>query len=615
MAFVSDYWHALDYNELASRLDVSAKDIGISAGAGDVLDGLQASIRAGASAVELGFMGTGKGNLGGGQTNPEMFGKDKREAMRQLSKINEVIVSTHASVGVQGLSGLDPRENAFTPQASENVIHEIERTVDFAADVAGGGPVVVHGAEFPRQVSEKYKEFEMYEEEAKKAPVYLVNERTGKIEAALTKDTKLPVVKTRKVNGEDKPIFNEEKGQYEVELLDFGKFQEREKIKDPEEAALKFYKQHILTEQLGRVQFEEKRWRHDYERNKGVVDYLQDAREMITETIKKNPALAKFQAVQIVKEVHDAPPVDSKEYMQFLEDPISYLNKSVTTHKNQLKYLEDASTSYAQQRAHFEQQIKEIQPIEEYGRKSSAKNLARAAIYAYDTEEDMNLKKPLFIAPENLFPETGYGSHPQELKEIITDARKEMTKRLVTDRGMVESEAKKIAEDHIKATFDIGHAYTWKKYFKREKDETREHYEERFNDWIEDQVEDLAKKGIIGHVHISDNFGYYDEHLTPGQGSVPLKKFIEKLEHADLTNPMIAEPGAQAQDQIYGAMTGAWGALASSPIYRTFKWTDIEDSYFGRTRSPGYIVGKYAPSEEYRGVEKGAPFWSGVGLE
>jgi hypothetical protein len=97
-------------------------------------------------------------------------------------------------------------------------------------------------------------------------------------------------------------------------------------------------------------------------------------------------------------------------------------------------------------------------------------------------------------------------------------------------------------------------------------------------------------------------------------GSAPIKDFIKKIKDADI-GPMIAEPGAQAQDQLYTAMTGAWGSLASSPVYRSFKWSDIEDSYFGRTRSPQYIVGKYAPSDEYRGVEKTGPFWSGIGLE
>ncbi|MFH1332584.1 MAG: TIM barrel protein [archaeon] len=611
MAFVSDYWHALD-KETASRLEVSAKDIGISHGAGDVLDGLQANIRAGAAAVELGFTGTGKGSLSGGQTTPEMFGKDKREAMRQLSKVNEVVLSTHATVGVQGISGLDPKENAFTPQAAENVIHEIERSIDFAADVAGGGPVVIHGAEFPREVSEKYKEFEMYEGEAKKAPVYLVNKRTGKIEAGLTKDTKLPIVKKDKGGN---PLFDEKNQRYEFEMMDFGQFQKQEGIADSQKAAVEFYKQKILAEQLGRASSEERRWRHMYESEKNTLTYLKEAKEKITDVLKKNPPLAKFQAIQVAKEIQGgAPHPNSSKYLEFLEDPISYLNHTVRSHELHIQQLEDSATGFAQQRAMIQQQIDEIQPINEYGRQASAKNLARAAIYAYDTEEEMKLEKPLFIAPENLFPETGYGSHPQELKEIITDSRKEMANRL-RERGMAESEANRVAEDHIKATFDIGHAYTWKKYFKRKEGESREDYDKRFNKWVNKEVEKLAEDKIIGHVHLSDNFGYYDEHLTPGQGAVPFKDFFKKLKKADLTSPMIAEPGAQAQDQLYTAMTGAWGALSASPIYRTFKWTDIEDSYFGRTRSPGYMVGKYAPSEEYRGVEKGAPFWSGVGLE
>ncbi|MEM4245618.1 MAG: hypothetical protein QXR60_05450, partial [Candidatus Nanoarchaeia archaeon] len=353
MAFVSDYWHTLDrQSEIASRLDVTAKDIGISHGAGDVLEGLQAHIREGATAVELGFTGTGKGAYGGQQTTPEMFGKDKREAMRQLAKVNEVVLSTHASVGVQGISGLDPHENAFTPKAAEEAIHEIERTVDFAADVAGGGPVVIHGSEFPREVSERYKEFEMYEEEAKKTPVYLVNKRTGKIEAALTKDTRLPIIK-RDENGN--PIFNEKENRYEVELLDFGEFQRRRGIKDSQKAAVEFYKENVIRDQLGRIDFEERRWRHDYERAKGVYEYLEESRRVITDLLKKNPPLAKFQAIQVVKEIGEAPPTNSKEYLKFLDDPISYLNRSIETHKNQLKFQEDAATFYAQERAYLKE--------------------------------------------------------------------------------------------------------------------------------------------------------------------------------------------------------------------------------------------------------------------
>lgn len=613
MAFTSDYWHALD-KETARRLDVSAKDIGMSHGVGDVLEGLQSSIRAGAGAVELGFTGTGKGNLGQGQATPETFGKDKREAMRQLAKVNEVVLSTHASVGISGISGLDSREGAFTPQASESALTEIRKTVDFAADVAGGGPVVVHGSEFPREISEKYKQFEMYEGEAKKAHIYLVNKKTGKIEQALTKDTELPVVETH-TEGEKKgqPII--ENGRYKIKMVTLDQFQKERGIKDSQEAAVEFYKQNIVREQLGRVDFEERRWLHDYEQVESKTEYLKKAEKDIGNLRKRNEPLAKFQTIQLVKSLGGAPPEDSEKYIKFLENPYDYLDKAVKSSDYHLKYLEDAAKSYAQQRKHIEEQRDNIQPIEEYGKKASAKNLATAAIYAYDTEKEMKLEKPLFIAPENLFPESGYGGHPQELKEMITDARKAMKDRLVKERWMKEEEAEKIAAEHIKATFDIGHAYTWKKFFKREEGENREQYEKRFNKWLLNQVEDLSKNKIIGHVHISDNFGYHDEHLTPGTGSVPLKEFIKKLKDAEINQPMIAEPGAQAQDMIYTAWTGAIGTLATSPIYRSSKWTDIEDSYFGKPSSPRYMVGKYTPSEEYRGVEKGAPFWSGIGLE
>jgi len=614
MAFTSDYWHALD-KQSATNLDVSARDIGISHGAGDVLDGLQSNIRAGAGAVELGFTGTGKGSLSGNQTTPEMFGKDKREAMRQLSKVNEVTLSTHATVGAQGLSGLDPRENAFTPQAAENTIHEIERTVDFAADVAGGGPVVIHGAEFPREVSEKYPQFEMYEGEARRTPVYIVNKRTGKIEGSLTKDTKLPIIDRDK---EGNPKFDKEKNRYEVRMVDFGEFQKEKvkdnpELKDSQKAAVAFYKENIAAKELNRVDFEERRYRHDYERIIQEYEYLQEAKKSITDLQKVNPSLAKFQAIQLVKESHGAPAEKSEKYLDFLEDPFKYLETTVTSAKHHVQYAEDAAKSFAQQRALVEQQMNEIQSLEDYGKKASAKNLARAATYAYDTEKEMHLKKPLFIAPENLFPETGYGSHPRELKEVIVDARKVMTENLVK-RGMSEAEAKNVAADHIKATFDIGHAYTWKKYFKRNEGESRDEYDKRFNKWVTKEAGKLADEKILGHVHISDNFGYYDEHLTAGQGSAPIKDFLKKIKDADI-GPMIAEPGAQAQDQLHSAMTGAWGALAKSPVYRSERWVNIEEGYFGMTRSPYSIVGKYAPSEEYRGVEKGAPFWSGVGLE
>ena len=131
-----------------------------------------------------------------------------------------------------------------------------------------------------------------------------------------------------------------------------------------------------------------------------------------------------------------------------------------------------------------------------------------------------------------------------------------------------------------------------------------EQREKKFNEWVLGQVEDLNKENIIGHVHLSDNFGYFDEHLTPGMGNAPIKEFIDIMKKKGLKEPMIVEWGAQGEHEPYGAMMGAWAKLASSPVYRIDgiqqSWSDVEHSgYFGRASSPNFITGSYGPSKDW----------------
>ena len=230
------------------------------------------------------------------------------------------------------------------------------------------------------------------------------------------------------------------------------------------------------------------------------------------------------------------------------------------------------------------------------------------AVYAYDVEKMKKLEKPLYVSPENIFPE-GYGSHPQELKKIILESRKAMAEKLV-GRGLSEENAKKVAEDHVKATFDIGHAYTWRRFFKGSDPADIEKTNREFKVWVMDNVRDLLKSKVIGRAHISDNFGYYDEHVTPGQGIVPIKEFVAELKKEGVTD-MIVEPA----HQDFNALLGAWEHLGSS-IYSALvpwggpdRWTNIQSSYFGRTVGPNYLVGpEMRPSEDW-------VFWSGVPTE
>jgi len=637
MAFDGDYWHALD-KQSAENLEVSPKDIGISMGAGDVLEGMQSAINMGAGTVELGFTGAAKGSLGQGATTPEMFGKDKREAIRQLSKINDVNVSTHASIGVQGLAGFDP-QRGFNDAAAAQSINEIKRTVDFAADTAGGGPVTIHTSEFPREVREiPGGLFEPYPLEKGEVPkeemVALVDKRTGKImpfqkgqiiwEPIWEKNSagEFIGVDGNPLRGEDKwnslkrvPVTNDETGEVKFEEKNWYDIEEetteynREMGTDytPGQRFLIKSRESEIQRQKPYMMMWEEKYKH-YQEMEGQLEDSYAGYKNLEENAKTPEAL------EVIR--RDAQEKLGRAGIRIPEDklPSEVIEQKIVEVKRQKEYEREGWIGFQREIKEIERMQKDVVPMEEFGLERSAKNIARTAMYAYEKEKQMNLDKPLFIAPENIFPETGYGSHPQEMKELILESRKEMSKQL-EHRGYGSGEARKIADDHIKATFDIGHAYTWKKFFKALPGEDFEDTDRRFNNWLMDEVDKLNKEGIIGHVHISDNFGYFDEHLTPGTGSVPLKEFVKKMREAGHMDPMIAEGGAQAKDEYYQAMTGGWKHIASSPVYRTSKWTDIEGSYFGRTSSPTYMVGKYVPSQEFIGTEKGAPFWTGLGLE
>ena len=161
-----------------------------------------------------------------------------------------------------------------------------------------------------------------------------------------------------------------------------------------------------------------------------------------------------------------------------------------------------------------------------------------------------------------------------------------------------------MAEDRIKATFDIGHANIWRKYYQGS--------EEEFKRWLLGNVRELQKEGIIGHVHINDNFGYEDVHVNPGQGNTPIKEFVDEITKEGYTGKMVIEAGGQRQGHQHEVMTEGWKVF-NSPIYRIgykppWTWTDIEGSYFGKTGSPNYLVGDFAPSRDWT-------LWSETQLE
>src|SRR3989344_2670611 len=187
----SDYWHSLDKQ--------TSKDFGISTDLISVsthpfkeqLQELKAKIFSGTKNVEISFIGTGKSPRSQAPT-PEQYGIEEREELRQLAKVNDIELTTHSPANAPPLSGFS--ERGFSQEVQEASLNELKRTIEFAADVARGGAIAVHTQEFARPISDIGKEFEAFPGEEKKAPIYFVNNRTGKIEG-LPRDAEIPVPK------------------------------------------------------------------------------------------------------------------------------------------------------------------------------------------------------------------------------------------------------------------------------------------------------------------------------------------------------------------------------------------------------------------------------------
>jgi len=626
----SDYWHTLD------KMNIKTRDLGVSSKMGEVVQSLKADITAGASHVELGFTGMQKGSLGQGNTTPEMFDTRKREEIRQMAKLNRVTVSTHASLGVSGLAGMDREGRFFSDRQAENTLTEIKRTIDFAGEACEGGPVVVHTGEFPREISE-YKDFEPPFGVRQEEVVSLVDKDTGQI----IRFQKGQTVHTPKewVRNDKKQLINI-KGEVVNDPFNYLEMVPKtNKEGEIEFKAIKFDDIQKDVNDYNKTQSDKSKWRnadkefyilaqreqlerafpfaHNYSTRYHELREQADELKKKYEQWKKTESQSNAEQKEYLKDVFQAE-LGGKTKLKDDQLPSQFLEKEIERVQQYAQAEKEGFIGYAKEIEKIKHMQGNIKPIQEVGVNRSAETLAKAAMYARKRTEDLR-KNPsykemreVFIAPENIFPESGYGSHPDELKNIIEQSRKKMvdlmTKKELEmegkkqtnpyfQQGVSKDEATQIAEKYIKATFDIGHAYTWKKYYKGEKKD--------FDKWLMKKVEELNKDKIIGHVHISDNFGYYDEHLTPGLGEVPIDQFIKKMKESGFDKPMVVEWGAQKDpEESYGAMVGAWARAASSPIYRIDgmqqKWSDIQDvGYFGRSSSPNFITGSYAPSKEW----------------
>jgi hypothetical protein len=622
----TDYFNAMDHpNERAQPMEnLHISELGSSARIGDVLQSLKGEINTGTGHVELVFLGTGKGSLGQGNTNPEMFDRQKREEVRQLSKLNGVTLSTHAAIQKAGWSGFNAQANAFSFREANDSLNELKRTIDFAADAASGGAVVCHTSEFPRQVKDKRFKLGPEHEEV----IHFANEDTGEI-VRIQRGQELFVPEWKKnaqgqyIDIDGNPIgdpdeflarvpeYNMDDGSVPFSKLTYDDVEKEvnqwnNKNPNKRRNADKVFLKMVQRENWEKSYAMGQSYRQAYKRTQEQIKELQAQHDdwKYYERSVKDPAKLKMLRDRWLAEQQQRYGGNKRYFLEPGESPTDYYRKELEDMKRSAIREKEGYFGYQKDLEKMERMYEKIKPIEEVGVKRSAQTFAQAAVYAYDIEQERKKKgkaldREIYIAPENMFAEWGYGGHPDDLKNLITKSREEM-KVMLKKRGITGKKADDIAKSHIKATWDVGHANTWSKYFEQDSGRSPEENKKVFDKWMVGEVKKLVKEGIIGHVHMSDNFGYQDEHLNLGEGNVPINDFINGLKDEGYEGDLVVEWGAQGSDEPSGAMLAAWGNLAKSPIYRVDgqaapNWRSIEHTgYFGSSSSPMMAVGRYA---------------------
>ena len=632
---------------------------------------LKARIFHGASRVEFSFFGSGKGRKE--QSTPGTFGKRERQDMRELAEFNKVETTTHATVGIQGLSGLNMQQGMFSDDQRKQAMDEIKRAIHFASEATTGGAIVFHTGEAPRYMHGRWSNgdgktlFEMYPEEEKRKVTYLADPVTKRLVGQISNVDKIaaPILKRDKKggveylkdeNGEDVvdaqlseydrlhhgkiPLYEtDEDGNIRTNLItfeDFRKSREKEyqseynRSPTEEEIAKDFFYQQKFVDVMYSLYFgigNEREYNELLEQREklikakkyyqGVKEKIGDEWDSFIENTKKYPGhRADQHGLVTPKEV----------------DPIEWLDKQIKDNERSIAHTKELALHGRRTATEQLDTVKRSKLEDDYAVEQSSQSMGELGVYTWQMNEktkkdykdgktNYKLKNDLYLAPENLFPEM-YGAHPDELKNLVIKGRKAMQKQLMSTYGMNKEKAQTLSKKHIKATFDIGHANVWRKYFKSKEGESLDSRDKRFNKWLLGKTKELVDEGIVGHIHISDNFGFHDEHLAAGDGNAPIRDFVEQAKKAGLNefivesgsfNPLTSLPDTwmHFDSPVYGMHVAGftndtWTDPNSAP-----RWNNFHRSYFGKTEGPRYLVGDMAPSDDF----KGAPFYTGVSLE
>jgi hypothetical protein len=653
----------------------SMKDIGSStfepSPDRNLLVGAKGVIRQGVGKMEL-------ATSMGGPTNPvgtSSYGKEARQALRELRKVSDVeFTSVHVPTQINGLSGYNPQSGRFDDMVRKMGMEEIDAATKFAAEVTGGGAIVVHQSEFERPVSEanwaseklpdgttRYQ-FMSSMEEPNRTVMRVVDDRDGSVKGVAYKNRKAIRPKWKRADSdyfwkdpdnpantveikkgdyididggpaEDflkrVPIYDEKAGSFQTEEMGWEELKQetsRHNQKHPDDQVtpevmfIRINTENQIAQQRGLALYYSQNYDKQLKDRNKVKAELEKWKKLESEV---NPTELESLKRRVGQQNDLIPPDDPRL-------PSEILREQLESYDKQLKHTHESSTSYLANAKQAEEDMRHFVSIESYALKQTKRTLAEAGMSAFEqTKNNPHTERDIFISVENWDPNM-YGSHPDEMLNMIKLGRQEMIKYLTQKKietpgngpmenpyyrpGISESEAKKIAENHIKMTLDTEHLALWRKKFVPLPGESREETNKRFEKWFLNSAEKLAKEGVIGHVHLVDGIEGSHTHLPMGQGEYPLREFLGRLKKAGFKGTIISE--GHSENMRFGAdrqTTSAWRAMGaniygSSAPMSPIPWAGVQDFYLGRSAPPLYIFGAYSPSNEWT-------LWSQVPME
>lgn len=513
----------------------------------NMVQGVQAALRGGSKNIQLVMTVAPNSPMGG---RPKAYGAEVRQAMREMFVANDAnLIGIEMPTSMNNLSGFDAQQGVFSESTRTKYMDEVKEAIRFASDVGQGGGIDIVSWEFQRPISSIASEKEGFFPEEEEV-LQIVDEETGRINAFRKNEVKLHLPLDPETG---KKLDVTETGLPELREWTWENFEKQAERKGttPEQ-------EYIQMQLDGRIKTAT-----------GWAGHYAGIAEATAKKLKE--AKETNQPEEVIKKI-------TRDY----------------------EYELQLSQGQLQEAKELEAKRERMKPVANYAKVKSMESYAELGIAAMDeTLNNPKVKSPIHVGPELGWPHA-YGGHPKEFVELIKGARAKMAEKLVEERGMNSSQAKREAEEHIQGMLDTGHLGMWLEHFNPSM-----RYQERlkeFNKWFMKQIDYLAGEKVIGGIQAVDSAGAAHGHLPAGQGIFPVVDAVRKLKEKGFHGYIVSEGHEEERFGEGRILLKTWQAF-NAPIESRYgpgvqagnSYNNVHQAYFGRVQSPRQMFGSYTP--------------------